>query len=355
MRMNVYLTTGKKNYKYAYVAIQSLFKENVKAEIYLYIVSEDLDEADIQYELQLAKQYGNHIILLHFDEAMATNHIMTRKAGHWSIGTMSSYWLFHELLPEDVDRILVIESDTVVVGDLTDIYQMDFEGNYVISSGPEHKPKNHRNFMQKCGGDCLTFVMSIYDVTRIRRDFSLEDILTADTKIKELTGNSMMELAFGLLFAGKIKFIPGRIACIDENERYIQELGYDYLIETEKTARIIHFSSYGDYSKPWNPVFLVPGYRVWWKYAVDSPYFKEYIEKQWDYYNNTRKRQRNIEKNITYRNVLICTFLMLTTLLMVLSMTEGKGWAGIITILIIEAGAVGVSLLIRKISIYFRK
>ena len=42
MRMNVYLTTGKKNYKYAYVAIESLFEESKSSEIYLYIVSEDL-------------------------------------------------------------------------------------------------------------------------------------------------------------------------------------------------------------------------------------------------------------------------------------------------------------------------
>lgn len=281
MRMNVYLTTGKKNYIYAYVAIESLFKENKNSEIYLYIVSEDLEENDLVYELKLAEQYGNHIILLHFDEEMASKYIRMQKGSHWPVGTMSSYWLFHELLPEDVDRILVIESDTVVVGDLSDIYQTGFEGNYAISSGPEHKPRNHRDFMQECGGECLTFVLSVYDVPRIRKDFTLEEILTADEKIKALTGNSMMELAFGLLFAGKIKFVPGKIACIDENERYIEELGYDYLIEAEKTAKIIHFSSYSDYSKPWNPVFLVPGYRVWWKYAVDSPYFKEYLERQW--------------------------------------------------------------------------
>ena len=324
MRMNVYLTTGKKNYKYAYVAIESLFKENQDSEIYLYIVSEDLEKKDLAYELQLAEQYGNHIIILHFDEEMASKHIQMQKGGHWPIGTMSSYWLFHELLPEDVDRILVIESDTVIVGDLSDIYQMDFEGNYVISSGPEHKPKNHRDFMHKCGGDCLTFVLSVYDVQRIRNNFTLEEILTADTKIKELTGNSMMELAFGLLFAGKIKFIPGKTACIDENERYIEELGYDYLIEAEKTAKIIHFSSYSDYSKPWNPVFLVPGYRIWWKYAVDSPYFKEYIERQWSYYNNTRKKQAAIAKNVTYRNVLFCMLMIMVVLLIVISCIMGK-------------------------------
>lgn len=353
MRMNVYLTTGKKNYKYAYVAIESLFEENKSSEIYLYIVSEDLEEKDLAYEIELAERYGNHIILLHFDEEMASKYIQTQKGSHWPIGTMSSYWLFHELLPEEVDRILVIESDTVVVGDLSDIYQMDFEGNYVISSGPEHKPQNHRDFMKKCGGDCLTFVLSVYDVPRIRKNFTLQEILAADGKIKELTGNSMMELAFGLLFAGKIKFIPGKTACIDENERYIEELGYDYLIEAEKTAKIIHFSSYSDYSKPWNPVFLVPGYRVWWSYAVNSPYFKEYIERQWTYYNNTRKKQAEVARNITYRNVLLCTLVLIVVVLIVLIVLFDYCWENILVIIGIVGGSIVASILLRFIGIVF--
>lgn len=156
MRMNIYLTTGRKNYKYAYVAIRSLFENNPDAEIYLYIVSEDLEEPDLAHEYELAKQYGNHIVILRFDEQVAGRYIQVHADDHWPIGTMSSYWLFHELLPEDVDRIMVIESDTVIVGDLTEIYGTDFEGAYAVCPGPEHKPENHRNFMEKIGGDCLT-------------------------------------------------------------------------------------------------------------------------------------------------------------------------------------------------------
>lgn len=337
MRMNVYLTTGRKNYKYAYVAIKSLFEHNKDAEIYLYIVSEDLEDSDLAYEHELAGEYGNHIIILRFDEEKAAKQIQLRGSVHWAIGAMSSYWLFHELLPEEVDRIIVIESDTVVVGDLSEIYQTDFDGAYVVCPGPEHKPENHRNFMKSIGGDCLTFVLSLYDVNKIRQNFTLQDIFDADEKIKKYAGNSMMELTFGLLFAGKIKYVPGKVSCIDENERYVEELGYDYLAESEKTAKIIHFSSYGDYSKPWNPVFLVPGYAVWWKYAVDSPYYKEYIERQWTYYNKTRQKYKLIEKNISYRNILLCMVACMTVFLMILGFLTDAGWVGSIVVLVTAA------------------
>lgn len=354
-RMNVYLTTGRKNYKYAYVAIKSLFERNQNSEIYLYIVSEDLEESDLSHENELARHYGHHIIILRFDEEAAGRHIKFGPNDHWAVGAMSSYWMFHELLPEEVDRIIVIESDTVIVGDLSEIYGTDFEGAYAICPGPEHKPKNHRDFMDKIGGECLTFVLSMYNVEKIRRDFTLEDILNTDAAIRKQAGNSMMELTFGLLFAGRIRYIPARTACIDENERYMEELGYDYVAVCEKTAKIIHFSSYGDYSKPWNPVFLVPGYSVWWKYAVDSPYYKEYIERQWQFYNNTRKKQQEIAKNISYKNILLCMVIFMTVILLVLCLTAGLDLAGCLAVSGTVLLSFGLSLLVRRITIAIGK
>lgn len=353
--MNVYLTTGKKNYKYAYVAIRSLFEENQNSEIYLYIVSEDLEETDLRYEYGLAEKYGHHMIILRFDEEEAKKYIRFLPGDHWAVGAMSSYWMFHQLLPEEVDRIIVIESDTVIVGDISEIYASDFEGAYAICPGAEHKPKNHRDFMEKIGGECLTFVLSMYDVKKIRTDFTLEDILNTDAKIRETVGNSMMELTFGLLFAGKIKYIPAKTACIDENERYMEELGYDYVWDCEKTAKIIHFSSYGDYSKPWNPVFLVPGYAKWWRYAVDSPYYKEYIERQWQYYNQTRKKQRDVEKNISYKNILLCAMAIMTLSLAGLCLIVRSDRMGALAVVLTAALSVALSLAVRRLGIYLGK
>ncbi len=53
------------------------------------------------------------IIILRFDEEATSKHIKFHANDHWAVGALSSYWLFHELLPKEVDRIIVIESDTV--------------------------------------------------------------------------------------------------------------------------------------------------------------------------------------------------------------------------------------------------
>lgn len=350
-RMNIYITTGRRNLKYAYVAIKSLFQNNRKREIHLYVVSEDLTLEDMQYEVRLAEEYGHHIHILRFDEEKAGEYIHIDKKDHWPVGTMSSYWLFHELLPEDVDRIMVIESDTVIVGDLSEIYDMDFEDAYAVCPDPEHKPENHRNFMKSIGGDTLTFVLSLYDVGRIRKDFTLQDILNADEQVKKKAGYSQMEFTFGLLFRNRIKYVPGRISCVDENERYMEELGYDYITECEKTVKILHFSSYKDYSKPWNPVSIMPGYAVWWEYAQGSPYYKEYFEEQWKLYDKVKQEKADIMRNVTYRNILLCAFVIFAAAaVLTLCLAGGSFVMG--AVLLIEAIlSVGISMLLRKISI----
>ena len=353
-RMNIYITTGKKNIGYAYVAIKSLFMNNCSSEVFLYIVSEDLEETDLIHEKALAEEYGHRIILLHFDEERAKKQIHLGKDIHWAIGSMSSYWLFHELLPLDVDRIMMIEADTVIIGDLFDIYHMDFEDNYVICPGPEHKPKSHRNFMQKVGGECLTFVLSTYNVDKIRNDFSLEDIFKADDEIKRWGNNSQMELTFGLLFREHIKYVPGEISCIDENERYMEELGYDYIVKCEKTAKILHFSSYSDYGKPWNPVSIMPGFVTWWKYAQDSPYYKTYFERQWQIYKKSREKVRKLEKNISYRNILICGDVVAVLFWMIIGVISGRRYLGAVAVVVMIA-AVAVAVLVRKLSIALTK
>ena len=308
--MNIYITTGRRNLKYAYVAIKSLFMNNKGREVHLYVVSEDLTPEDMKHEYALADAYGHRIHILRFDEEKARQYIHIDEKDHWPIGTMSSYWLFHELLPAQVDRIMVIESDTVVIGDLSEIYDINFGDAYAICPGPEHKPSNHRDFMQSIGGDTLTFVLSMYNVEKIRQDFTLRDILQADEQVKRHAGYSQMEFTFGLLFKGKIKYVPGKDSCIDENERYAEELGYDYMRECEKTAKILHFSSYKDYGKPWNPVSIMPGYVTWWQYAQDSPYYKEYFEEQWKIYGQVKREKEELAKNISYRNVLLCAFVI---------------------------------------------
>lgn len=319
-RMNVYITTSKRHLAYAYVSIYSLFQNNCDSEIYLYIVSEDITDEDLINEYLIANKYGHHIVVIPFDEEMARRYTESSDEKHWPMTTMSCYWLFHVLLPEDVDRIIAIESDTVILGSLSELYHTNLHDQYMACPGPEHKPLSHHEFIDRLGGQCVTFVLSVYDVKKIRQDFSLEQILETDKKVRKFAGHSQMEFTFGILFNGHIKYLPGRESCLDENREYMKILGWDYISECEKTCKLLHFSSYEDYAKPWNPVELMPGYYYWWKYAKESPYYKEYMERQWMIYGNSIKKKQRLEKMISNRNI-ICTAYMISIIFIIMFCT----------------------------------
>ncbi len=304
-RMNVYITTAKRVYKYAYPVILSLFEKNSDSEIYLYIVSENLTYEDIRNETVLAEQYGDHIVILHFDVDKAKDTIKVGDAEHWPAGTLGCYWMFHELLPDDVDRIMAIESDAVVIGSLREFYDTDMEGYYAVCPDPEHKPVTHQNLMKELDGDLLTFVVSLYDVKAIKRDFSIEDMLEADRKGAAALGHSQQELTFGILFKDRIRFVDAPGVCVEENSHSLKRFGLDYLKSCEETEKIIHFSSTDAKEKPWNTVYFMPGYLIWWDYARKSPYMDYYIEQQKEFRDKTEEYPRMLRSKLINRNRLV--------------------------------------------------
>lgn len=348
--MNVYLTTAKRVIMYSYPAILSLFENNQDSEIYLYIVSENLEESDMLQELKLADEYGHHIVILRFDESMAEGKVKNGDAKHWPLGTLGCYWMFHELLPKDVDRIMAIESDTVVTGSLREFYDTDLNGYYAACPDPQHKPESHRKLMERLGGDVLSFVVSLYDVNAIRNDFTLDRILETDRYVVQEFGHSQQELTFGILFKDKIKFVPAQTLCVEENRQSMRELGYDYLRECQETCKILHFSSFTDKGKPWDPICIMPGFSVWWKYAQDSPYYKEYFTEQWKAYDRRAEEIKQLEKNVTYRNVLVFTLAVYVLLMSAAGFFLKQGFMWYICVfggLVISLLA---TLLVRKVS-----
>lgn len=350
MRMNVYLTTARKVLIFAYPTILSLFENNQDSEIYLYLVSEDLTEDDIVKEKELAQEYGNHIIILRFDEEKAKGKIVS-VSDHWPLGTLGCYWLFHELLPDDVDRILALETDTVITGSLAEFYRTDITGYYAACPDPEHKPVSHQELMKKLDGDVLTFVVSLYDVKKIKSDFTLDQILGCDRYVVREFGHSQQELTFGILFKNKIKFLPAAKLCVEENRSSMNTLGYDYLTECEKTCKVLHFSSSKDKGKPWNPVCIMPGFLEWWKYAERSPYYKEYFQRQWQSYDQKMQEIEKIKKNITYRNILLMIIFLFITFLLIygIILKQSLGWYLAVISMLVSASLITV--VVRKISI----
>lgn len=352
-RMNVYLTTAKSVLCYAYPMIYSLFEQNRDSEVYLYLVSENLEEADILEEKKLADKYNAHVIILHFNEKMAEGKIIS-VSEHWPLGTLGCYWLFHELLPEDVDRILALEADAIVTGSLREFYDTDLKGYYAACPDPEHKPLSHRRLMERLKGDVLTFVVSVYDVEAIRQDISLEQILDVDRFVVKEFGHSQQELTFGILFKDRIKFMPAERLCVEENKQSMDYLGIEYLLGCERECKVLHFSSTREKEKPWNPVYIMPGYKEWWKYAEESPYYSKYFEKQWVSVKSRIGETEKLKVYITWKNILLMILMVYLVFLISAGIAFKMPLIWFILVVGMLALATGVTMLVRRFLMWMK-
>ena len=93
----------------------------------------------------------------------------------------------------------------------------------------------------------------------------------------------------------------------------------------------------------------------WWEYAKESPYFKEYFQKQWEIYAKTREKAKDLEKNITYRNILFCTMAIAAVFLLIYWGVQGYFMKGLFSVLAALGIGAAISLLLRKGMIWIQK
>lgn len=124
-RMNIGFMSSKKYLKYAKTMIRSLIHNNENA-INLYILSTELSEGDITFFKRLRDNVS--VELINIDGTVFDN---IKEIGHYGV-----YAYFRMLsyiyLPENVDRVLWLDLDLIINGNLNEFYNIDFESNIFV-------------------------------------------------------------------------------------------------------------------------------------------------------------------------------------------------------------------------------
>ena len=128
--MNVLLTLNSDFVNYAVVMLTSLF-ENNKVDICIYILHSNLNDNDKTCINQIVNYYGGTVTYLDVDNIRFQDFPTT------SALPVECYYICcaHELLPPTMERVLYLDADVIVDGDISELYNMDFEGNYLIACG----------------------------------------------------------------------------------------------------------------------------------------------------------------------------------------------------------------------------
>lgn len=124
-KMNIGFISSKSYLKYAKTMIKSLVDNNSDA-VNIYILSTELDENDIIFFNQLRDNVSAKLLIV---EKNIFNNI--QEFGHYGIYTYFRP-ICYMFLPENVERILWLDLDLIIVDNLRDFYDSDFEGNVFI-------------------------------------------------------------------------------------------------------------------------------------------------------------------------------------------------------------------------------
>jgi lipopolysaccharide biosynthesis glycosyltransferase len=123
--MNILVTLDKNYLPPLRVMLGSMFLNNKGTAFDIYVISNDLDQKDMEGLSILCQDNGSrlHSVRIEnntFDGAPTIRYYT--KAMYYRL-------LAADLLPEELDRILYIDPDTLIINSLADIYSTDFKGN----------------------------------------------------------------------------------------------------------------------------------------------------------------------------------------------------------------------------------
>ena len=232
--MNIAIAFSPNWSKYVAILVYSIFKNN-KSPIKVYLLSENLSYTEMMYFNKLHLHFGQDYKCVYID---MKNHYQNNITSDINVdGRFSKYTLYRLLLPKLVtdDKLLYIDADTVVNGDLSELYNIDFKDNLIAG-------------VLDCGVDDY----------KSEIDFKKEDLyINAGVTLMNLKQIRELELDKTWLEMVNTKWYPMHDQCIMnitcKNKIIPVDLKYNVSLSTgldiqESDAKIIHYAG----TKPWN-------------------------------------------------------------------------------------------------------
>lgn len=290
----------------AAVSIISLLENNKDADmINIYIVGDKISETNKEKLRKTVKVYRRNLILL--EKPNIKDLIGCKIEMHWWIENVFSRVFLAEVFKDhpDVEKLLYIDCDTLVVGELTDLWEMDLEGN-VAAGVLEAMGNLHKRAigLQKTDSyfNAGVFLIDVCKWKKERYDDKARDFIRARGGKLEYADESVLNGIAARdmkIISPKYNLTSLSFYFSEEEVKIYRKPSYHYsqkeLEEAIEDARIVHFtSSYIDV-RPWVEGSCHP-YAAKWNNIKNSSLWKE---------QSVSKDNRSIKKKIGRRCVMI--------------------------------------------------
>lgn len=248
------------------VSMVSLFENNKSFDdIHILYIERDMTDGSKEKLREITARYGRTIEFVpmpNWSERLNIKLSTTKKG--W-LGFGYNRLFITELVPEDVDRVLYLDSDTVIEGDLTELWNIDFKGNY-IAGVDDCLSRRYAKLvdLQKNGTYCNSGML-LMNLKKWREDNIKQTFIDY---IYEKKGYFVFneQSILNHIFAGRILILPPEyntvtiVFALEYDEMHILRMPRRYSYSEEqylnarKSPKIVHYTG----------LFMIP-YRPWEK------------------------------------------------------------------------------------------
>lgn len=272
--MNIMISINRAYVGYACVMLMSLKQHHKNILLSVYILHNELTEEDFLLMDETIGPEGIELIPVFIPEGA----VKEFKIGNWP--EAAAYRLLvADLFGGRVDRILHLDVDILIMGDISELYNAPFEDNYMVGCEDflveEDRLRKCREFGRKENASFFNSGVLVFNVPKLVADgfyYSLyADIIQRYSAIRiEYPDQDLLNLLFG----DKIKYMD-RIRYnyapffykLNDREHF-----YDSAEEIERNCRIVHMIRG---SKPWENMVRMAADELWWAYAEHTRFYMD--------------------------------------------------------------------------------
>lgn len=158
---HVALTSNEAYIKYVLVLLQSIFETNGDKSFCFYILYNQMEKETISEVTEYIKSKNAAVEFIYVEKDRYRKFLAGTRL------TVETYFRLdvQDLLPDHIERLLFLDSDMIVCGDLKELYHTEFDNKYIAACG----------FSPRCErGSDFNAGMILFNMPKMRQDISFE-------------------------------------------------------------------------------------------------------------------------------------------------------------------------------------
>lgn len=206
--MNIVMTSSDLYSKLAITTLKSLFINNMDVDdITIYYIGDKLSEQSRTNLINLVEEYNRKIVFVPMPERFESLTGSNRNGQ-----TVFCYCYFQDLLPESVEKVLLLEGDQIVTGNLTELYNTDVSDYYIAASDDLQSFIYKKKIGMKTSSPYVNCGMILYNLKKWREDNITEKITSVLNSGKHMFFYDVQDV-INYTCEGGVKILPPKFNC----------------------------------------------------------------------------------------------------------------------------------------------